>query len=139
MGALCDTLGVEHKVVKFEGSDFNRIFDGLASGAYDAVISGTTVTPEREAVARFTDPYLESGQSLVVNTTVPESPPSTISRGRSSASRWGTRRTRSRRSSKPRARSPRSSTTSCATLLNDALRTRQHDGTNERLQERWLQ
>ena len=34
------------------------------------MISGTTVTPEREAVARFTDPYLESGQSLVVNTTL---------------------------------------------------------------------
>ena len=33
MGALCATLGVEHKVVKFEGTDFNRIFDGLASGA----------------------------------------------------------------------------------------------------------
>jgi len=68
MRALCGTLGVEHKLVKFEGSDFNRIFDGLASGAYDAVISGTTVTPERQAVAPFTDPYLESGQSLVVNT-----------------------------------------------------------------------
>ena len=68
MRALCLTLGVEHQLVKFEGSDFNRIFDGLASGAYDAVISGTTITPEREAVARFTDPYLESGQSLVVNT-----------------------------------------------------------------------
>ena len=67
MGALCATLGVEHKVVKFDGTDFNRIFDGLASGAYDAVISGTTVTPERQAVARFTDHYLESGQSLVVN------------------------------------------------------------------------
>ena len=46
MGALCAPLGLEHKVVKFEGSDFNRIFDGLASGAYDAVISGTTVTPD---------------------------------------------------------------------------------------------
>jgi polar amino acid transport system substrate-binding protein len=68
MRALCETLGVEHEVVKFEGSDFNRIFDGLASGAYDAVISGTTITPEREGVAWFTDPYLESGQSLVVNT-----------------------------------------------------------------------
>jgi ABC-type amino acid transport substrate-binding protein len=68
MGSLCDTLGVEHKMVKFEGRDFNRIFDGLASGAHDAVIYGTTVTAEREAVARFTDPYLESGQSLVVNT-----------------------------------------------------------------------
>ncbi len=68
MEALCNTLGVRRKTVRFQGADFNRIFDGLASGAYDAVISGTTITPERQAVARFTDPYLESGQSLVVNT-----------------------------------------------------------------------
>lgn len=68
MQALSETLGVTRKLVKFQGSDFNRIFDGLASGGYDAVISGTTITPARQAVARFTDPYLESGQSLVVNT-----------------------------------------------------------------------
>jgi polar amino acid transport system substrate-binding protein len=61
MRAVCETLGVTYKLVKFEGRDFNRIFDGLASGAYDAVISGTTVTPEREAVAA--SPILTSSRA----------------------------------------------------------------------------
>jgi polar amino acid transport system substrate-binding protein/cystine transport system substrate-binding protein len=53
--------------VRYTGKDFNGIFDGLRTGAYDAVVSGTTITPQREQVALFSLPYLESGQSLVVN------------------------------------------------------------------------
>ncbi len=67
MRAICDRLQVGLKQVKYHGEDFNGIFDGLRTGAYDAVISGTTITPERERVALFSDPYLVSGQSLVVN------------------------------------------------------------------------
>ncbi len=65
--AVCRELGVVWKLVRYDGHDFNGIFDGLATGSYDAVISGTTITPDREKVARFSRPYLESGQSLVVN------------------------------------------------------------------------
>ena len=68
MRAICGRLQLSLKPVKYHGDDFNGIFDGLRSHAYDAVISGTTITPERERLALFSDPYLESGQSLVVNT-----------------------------------------------------------------------
>ncbi len=69
MRAVCGQIGVRWKLVKYRGDDFNGIFDGLRTGDYDAVISGTTITAEREKVALFSEPYLESGQSLVVNTT----------------------------------------------------------------------
>ena len=52
---------------KYTGDDFNGIFDGLSDGSYDAVISGTTITPQREKVALFSVPYLEFNQGLVVN------------------------------------------------------------------------
>jgi ABC-type amino acid transport substrate-binding protein len=67
MQAICNRLKLRRKVVKYQGDDFNGIFDGLRTRAYDAVISGTTITPERERVALFSDPYVESGQSLVVS------------------------------------------------------------------------
>jgi hypothetical protein len=40
-------------VGKDTGEDFNGIFDGLNDGSYDAVISGTTITPKRERVALY--------------------------------------------------------------------------------------
>jgi ABC-type amino acid transport substrate-binding protein len=67
MELVCTRLGLRRAPVRFEGRDFNGIFDGLTSRAYDAVISGTTITAEREKVALFSDAYLESGQSLLVN------------------------------------------------------------------------
>lgn len=68
MRAVCGQIGLRWKLVKYEGADFNGIFDGLRTGDYDAVISGTTITPEREKVALFSEPYLECGQALAVNT-----------------------------------------------------------------------
>jgi polar amino acid transport system substrate-binding protein len=65
--AVCTHLGLRRRPVRFRGDDFNRIFDGLKEKTYDAVVSGTTITPERQRVALFSRPYLESGQSLVVN------------------------------------------------------------------------
>jgi ABC-type amino acid transport substrate-binding protein len=67
MEAVCHHLGLRREPMRFEGDDFNHIFDGLAEKTCDAVISGTTITPERQRVALFSKPYLESGQSLVVN------------------------------------------------------------------------
>jgi polar amino acid transport system substrate-binding protein len=69
MRAICGHIGLRWQLIKYEGDDFNGIFDGLRTRAYDAVASGTTVTAEREKVALFSDPYLESSQSLVVNTS----------------------------------------------------------------------
>ena len=67
MQLICNVLGLTWQPVKYTGDDFNGIFDGLNDGSYDAVISGTTITPEREQVALFSDPYLEFNQGLVVN------------------------------------------------------------------------
>src|SRR5450759_3076793 len=69
MRAVCGQVGLRWMLVKYGGADLNGIFDGLRTGDYDAVISGTSITPDREKVALFSEPYLESGQGLVVNTT----------------------------------------------------------------------
>jgi ABC-type amino acid transport substrate-binding protein len=65
--AICRDLGLQWRLDHYTGGDFNRIFDGLASRSWDCVASGTTITPERETVAEFCAPYVESGQSLVCN------------------------------------------------------------------------
>jgi polar amino acid transport system substrate-binding protein len=67
MRAVCAQLGLALQLVRYAGDDFNGIFDGLAKGSYDAVISGTTITPERAAVALFSQPYLEFNQGVAVN------------------------------------------------------------------------
>jgi polar amino acid transport system substrate-binding protein len=67
MQAICADLGLEWRLVPYTGEDFNGIFGGLAQGSWDCVASGTTITPERQAVATFCAPYFESGQSLVCN------------------------------------------------------------------------
>ena len=68
IGNLATRLGKQLRTVRYEGDDFNGIFDGLENGAYDAVISGTTITPERAARVLFSQPYLEFGQGLAVAT-----------------------------------------------------------------------
>jgi polar amino acid transport system substrate-binding protein len=67
MRAVCAQLGLALQPVHYSGDDFNGIFDGLAKGSYDAVISGTTITPERAAIALFSQPYLEFNQGVAVN------------------------------------------------------------------------
>jgi hypothetical protein len=66
MRAICAQLGLVLQPVRYSGADFNGIFDGLATGSYDAVISGTTITPERSAIALFSQPYLEFNQGVAV-------------------------------------------------------------------------
>ncbi|MFO1144916.1 MAG: ABC transporter substrate-binding protein [Amaricoccus sp.] len=66
MQALSAEIGLEWRLVRFPGDDFNRIFDGLGT-AWDCVASGVTITPAREKVAAFCAPYLTSGQALAVN------------------------------------------------------------------------
>lgn len=69
MRRIAAKLGCVWQLVRYEGADFNGIFAGLDSGAYDCVASGTTMTPAREQVADFCPPYAVSGQSLVVDAT----------------------------------------------------------------------
>ena len=67
MRSICDDLGLTLRPVPYTGDDFDGIFAGLEHGSYDAVISGTTITPERERVALFSKPYLQFDQGLAVN------------------------------------------------------------------------
>jgi ABC-type amino acid transport substrate-binding protein len=67
MRSICGDLGLTLRPVRYTGDDFDGIFAGLEDGSYDAVISGTTITPERERVALFSEPYLQFDQGLAVN------------------------------------------------------------------------
>jgi ABC-type amino acid transport substrate-binding protein len=67
MRAICAQLGLALQPEAYTGDDFNGIFDGLAKRTYDAVISGTTITPERAAIVLFSEPYLEFNQGVAVN------------------------------------------------------------------------
>lgn len=64
---LCAELGLKWESCRYDGADFNGIFDGLADRRWDCVASGTTITQARQAKADFCAPYLASGQSLVCN------------------------------------------------------------------------
>ena len=70
MRAVCAQLDLALRPVPYTGDDFNGIFDGLAKRSYDAVISGTTITPERSAIVLFSQPYLEFNQGVAVNRRV---------------------------------------------------------------------
>lgn len=69
MAAIAEQLGADVEFVRYEGRDFNGIFDALDSGDFDCVASGTTVTGSRAMKAAFCDPYLISGQALAVDAT----------------------------------------------------------------------
>jgi ABC-type amino acid transport substrate-binding protein len=67
MRAICAQLGLVLRPVQYTGADFNGIFEGLVKRSYDAVISGTTITPERAKIVLFSEPYLEFNQGVAVN------------------------------------------------------------------------
>jgi polar amino acid transport system substrate-binding protein len=67
MQKICAALGLTWQLVKYAGQDFDGIFDGLGRD-YDAVISGTTITPARQKVALFSTPYLVFNQGVAVST-----------------------------------------------------------------------
>jgi polar amino acid transport system substrate-binding protein len=67
MRAVCGRLGLRWNLAKHEGDDCNAIFDGLRTGDHDAVVAATTITPDREMVALFSEPYLTVDQALLVN------------------------------------------------------------------------
>jgi polar amino acid transport system substrate-binding protein len=66
MRAVCGRLSLELRPLAYTGEDFNGIFAELAQGTCDAVISGTTITPDRAAIVRFSRPYLQFNQGIAV-------------------------------------------------------------------------
>lgn len=63
INAVADRAGLE---VQIQKTPFATIFRNLAQGQFDAVISATTITAERDEVVDFSDPYFLANQSLVV-------------------------------------------------------------------------
>jgi phosphate/phosphite/phosphonate ABC transporter binding protein len=57
-------LGLE---VVWIDTDFDTIFTQLATGRFDVVASGTTITPERAEQVNFTEPYYKAQQALTIN------------------------------------------------------------------------
>jgi Bacterial extracellular solute-binding proteins, family 3 len=53
MRLICEDLRLAWQSARYTGEDFNGVLDGLNDGSHDAVISGTTITPERERVAAY--------------------------------------------------------------------------------------
>jgi polar amino acid transport system substrate-binding protein len=64
MEEIANRLGLQPEWVD---SPFDTIFTDLANGQFDVVISGATITPEREQEVNFSDPYFRSLQALVVS------------------------------------------------------------------------
>ena len=67
MQSICKELDLELQTIAYTSTNFNGIFDGLGSRAYDAVASGTAITPERARLVLFSKSYLEFGQGIAVN------------------------------------------------------------------------
>src|SRR5262245_43087472 len=67
MRAICAQLRLTLQTERYSGADFNGIFDELTQHRCDAVISGTTITPERAKIVLFSEPYLEFNQGVAVN------------------------------------------------------------------------
>jgi len=61
--AVCDVYGWK---TEFIITPFDGIITGLKSHKYDCVISAMTITPQREAIVAFTDPYYLAGQIVAV-------------------------------------------------------------------------
>lgn len=65
MDAIAAKLGL---TPTYQNSSFDTIFRDVASGQFDIVAAAATITPEREKVVAFSNPYYEAQQALVVPT-----------------------------------------------------------------------
>ena len=63
---LAERLGVEAQFVFF---GFDGLYDALATGQVDALLSALVVQPERTRLFAFSEPYFNAGEVLVVNET----------------------------------------------------------------------
>lgn len=63
MELICAELGVELEIVQM---DFDAVLVGIQSAKYDCGMSGITVTAAREKNMRFTVPYYNAAQVIVV-------------------------------------------------------------------------
>ena len=64
LDAIAKVEGFEYEL---KPMDFNGIIPGLTANQLDGAIAGMSITDERKQVLDFSDSYLESGLSIVVN------------------------------------------------------------------------
>lgn len=63
MNALCERLNCE---AEFVTTAWDGIFAALAQGQFDMVVSGVSITPERDEIVDFSDPYLIVSQAILM-------------------------------------------------------------------------
>jgi ABC-type amino acid transport substrate-binding protein len=64
---MARTYGEDARVpVEFVRREFPRLINALIAGEVDVVMSGMSVTPGRARTVSFTEPYLQSGQRVLV-------------------------------------------------------------------------
>lgn len=64
---LAADMGVD---VEFIPTAWDGIIPALVSGKFDVIISGMSVTPERNLTVNFSDPYAYSGVTILANTAM---------------------------------------------------------------------
>ncbi len=62
---LAEDMGVE---VEFVPTAWDGIIPALVSGNFDVIISGMSITAQRNLTVNFTDPYAYSGLAIMANT-----------------------------------------------------------------------
>jgi ABC-type amino acid transport substrate-binding protein len=67
MSLVCRHLKLQLSRQRYLANNFDGIFDELRKKNCDAVISGTTITPDRAKTVRFSRPYAEFNQGVAVN------------------------------------------------------------------------
>lgn len=55
--ALCDQMKAKCEIIS---QDWDGLIPGLKAKKFDAIIAGMSITPERQEVVDFTDPYFEN-------------------------------------------------------------------------------
>lgn len=61
--AIAEDIGL---TAEFTDTSFDTIFRDTANGQFDLAAAASTITPAREKVVTFSDPYYEAQQALVV-------------------------------------------------------------------------
>lgn len=64
---LAADMGVE---AEFVPTAWDGIIPALIAGKFDVIISGMTITPERNLTVNFSEPYAYSGLTVLVNTAM---------------------------------------------------------------------
>lgn len=66
---LAEDMGVD---VEFVPTSWDGIIPALVTGKFDTIISGLSITPQRNLTVNFTDPYAYSGSTLLANSQLTE-------------------------------------------------------------------